>query len=57
MTSHLAENSKQCVEWGFATAVASPTGIKEKERKGGEGGSTVRKKEDISNPSREITIV
>lgn len=45
------------MEWGFATAVASPTGIKEKERKGREGGSTVRKKEDISNPSREITIV
>lgn len=59
MTSCLAGNSKFMVVCGvrICHSVASHLGIKEKERKGGEGGSKVRKKGDISNSSREIMTV
>lgn len=59
MTSCLAGNSKFMIvcRVGICHSVVSHLGIKEKERKGREGGSKVRKKEDVSNSSREIMTV
>lgn len=56
MTSCLGGNSKFIVVCGvgISHSVVSHLGIKGKERKGREGGSKVRKKEDVSNSSREI---